>query len=60
MEADGRVQLVVALEVAGEPIRGTVRVGAAPPVAFSGWLELMSVFELARASAAPTAQVRSG
>ena len=56
---DGRVHLDVALDVAGDAICGTVCDGVLPPVAFSGWLELMSVFEIARANAAG-AQARSG
>ena len=61
MDADGRVHLDVALEVAGEAIRGTVGDGVRPPVEFTGWLELMSVFELARANAAKVqARARSG
>jgi len=51
MEADGRIHLDVALEVDGEAIRGTVSDGVSPAVQFSGWLELMSVFELARCAA---------
>lgn len=51
MAADERVHLDVALEVDGETIRGTVFDGVSPPVAFSGWLELMSAFELARCAA---------
>lgn len=51
MAADDRVHLDVALEVEGESIRGTVSDGVAPAVEFSGWLELMSVFELARSKA---------
>lgn len=53
---DGRVHLDVALDVAGDAIRGTVSDGASPAVEFSGWLELMSVFELARSK--PTSAAR--
>ena len=56
---DGRVHLDVALDVAGDAIRGTVCDGVLPAVEFTGWLELMSLFELARANAAK-AQARSG
>ena len=59
MDADGRLHLDVALDVHGEAIRGTVSDGASPAIEFSGWLELMSVFERARANAAE-AQARSG
>jgi len=59
MDADGRVHLDVALEIEGEAIRGTVCAGVLPTVEFSGWLELMSVFEIARANAAKW-QARSG
>ena len=52
MDADGRVHLDVALDIAGEAIRGTVSDRVSPAVEFSGWLELMSVFELARSNAA--------
>lgn len=54
---DGRVHLAVELEVDGEAIRGTVSDGIPPAVRFSGWLELMSVFEIARSNA--KAQARS-
>lgn len=58
MGADGRVHLDVALDVDGEAIRGTVSDGVSPAVQFSGWLELMSVFEIARSNA--KARARSG
>ena len=48
---DGRVHLDVALDVAGDAIRGTVCDGASAAVEFSGWLELMSLFEVARSHA---------
>jgi hypothetical protein len=49
MDADRRrLHLDVALEVEGEAIRGTVSDGSSPPREFSGWLELMSAFEIAR------------
>lgn len=51
MVADAHVHLDVALELDGETIRGTVSDGVSPAVAFSGWLELMSVFEIARSKA---------
>ena len=56
MDADGRVHLEVALEIEGEAIRGTVSAGVMPTVEFSGWLELMSVFEIARSKAKSTAR----
>ena len=59
MDADNRVHLAVALDVEGEAIRGTVSDGVSPAVEFSGWLELMSAFEIARANAA-AARARSG
>ena len=58
MDADGRVHLDVALEIEGEAIRGTVSAAVFPTVEFSGWLELMSAFEIARSNA--QAQARSG
>lgn len=54
---DGRVHLDVALDVAGEAIRGTVCDGVLPAEPFDGWLELMSLFEIARSNA--KAQARS-
>lgn len=51
MDADGRVHLDVAFEVDAEAIRGTVCDGVSPAVEFSGWLEFMSAFEIARANA---------
>ncbi len=51
MDADDRVHLDVALEVAGDAIRGTVAQGDSPAREFSGWLELMSAFETARSTA---------
>ena len=45
------MHLAVALDVEGEAIRGTVCDGVSPAVEFSGWLELMSVFEIARSNA---------
>lgn len=52
MDADGRrLHLDVALEVEGEAIRGTVSDGVVAPREFSGWLELMSAFEIARSNA---------
>ena len=56
MDADGRVHLDVALEIEGEAIRGTVSDGVLPAFAFSGWLELMSVFETARSKAKSNAR----
>ena len=51
---DGRVHLRVSLDVAGDVIRGTVSDGVLPAVEFNGWLELMSVFEIARSKAMST------
>ena len=50
MDADRRLHLDVALEVEGEAIRGTVSDGVMAPREFSGWLELMSAFEIARST----------
>ena len=46
----GRVRVVVVLEHRGDPIRGTLDDGVGS-VRFSGWLELMSAFDIARARA---------
>jgi len=51
MPDDTRIHLDVALEPGGDTIRGTVGDGAGPAVEFSGWLELMSAFDTARARA---------
>ncbi|MEA2142527.1 MAG: hypothetical protein QOI64_957 [Solirubrobacteraceae bacterium] len=51
MAADDRVYLHIALEPDGEVISGTVCTGDSGRLEFSGWLELMSVFEGARATA---------
>ena len=51
MAVDDRVHLDVALELGGETIRGTLSDGVSPPLEFSGWLELMSAFEVARSEA---------
>jgi hypothetical protein len=48
MLADDRLHVTVELEPAGDPICGTLADGAGPPIAFSGWLELMSGFETIR------------
>lgn len=50
------MHLDVALEIEGEAIRGTVSAGVFPTVEFSGWLELMSLFEIARSKAKSTAR----
>jgi len=53
--ADGRrVQLNVALDCSDETIKGTVDDGTRPPVAFAGWLELMSLFDTVCAAARGT------
>jgi hypothetical protein len=48
---DARVHLDVALERGGDQIRGTVDDGDGRLREFSGWLELMSAFDSARARA---------
>jgi hypothetical protein len=50
-----RVHLDVELELGGATIHGTVDDAAGPPVAFSGWLELMSAFEIVCARVTATA-----
>ncbi|MEA2193068.1 MAG: hypothetical protein QOI73_3189 [Solirubrobacteraceae bacterium] len=45
MSAQTRVSVAVELDVSSEPIHGTLDDGAGAPIAFSGWLELMSGFE---------------
>jgi hypothetical protein len=45
MSAEARVSVAVELDVSSEPIHGTLDDGAGAPIAFSGWLELMSGFE---------------
>ena len=60
MVADDRVHLGVALEPDGEPIRGTVCDGDCARLEFSGWLELMSVLETARAAARAKATTTDG
>jgi hypothetical protein len=45
MSAETRVSVAVELDVSSEPIHGTLDDGAGAPIAFSGWLELMSGFE---------------
>jgi hypothetical protein len=54
--ADGpHLHLAVAIEQDGDPIRGTLDDGAGTTIEFTGWLELMSAFDTARARApAPT------
>lgn len=59
MNDDARVHLEVALEVDGHSIRGTVADGVSPPHEFSGWLELMSAFEIARAKAKADARANA-
>ena len=59
MAADDRVHLDVALEREGEAIRGTVSAGDCPPFEFSGWLELMSAFDIARSKAAKASEPQS-
>lgn len=50
------MHLDVALEIEGDAIRGAVSDGVLPAVEFSGWLELMSVFEIARSQATSNAR----
>jgi len=51
MTAAAPVHVAVELEATGDPISGTLRHAAGPPVAFTGWLELMSGFETIREQA---------
>jgi hypothetical protein len=53
MSAEARVSVAVELDVSSEPIHGTLDDGAGKPIAFSGWLELMSGFETVCERAAP-------
>jgi hypothetical protein len=46
------LRLTVDLEIASEPIRGSVDDGTGSVIDFAGWLELMSAFERATAKAA--------
>lgn len=50
-----QLHLAVAVEQHGEPIRGTLDDGAGTRIEFTGWLELMSAFDTARARAAGAA-----
>jgi hypothetical protein len=57
------VHVDVALELGGEAIRGTIDDATRAPVAFSGWLELMSAFDIVcarAAAAAPGAEPAAG
>lgn len=45
------VHLEVAVERDAEPIRGTLDDGVGAAIEFTGWLELMSAFDTARARA---------
>ncbi len=47
MSEDGRVHLEVALEPDLQTIQGTIDDGVRPVIRFTGWLELMSAFEIA-------------
>jgi len=50
MDDDRYLHLDVALERGGgDTIRGTVGDRGGPATAFTGWLELMSMFDIARA-----------
>jgi len=51
MTDDGLVHLEIALEQAGEPIHGILTDATGTTIEFTGWLELMSAFDTARASA---------
>lgn len=46
-----RLHLAISLELDDDTIRGTVHDGVGPVVEFTGWLELMSAFDTARARA---------
>jgi hypothetical protein len=46
-----RLRVEVAVERDAEPIRGTLEDGVGGPIEFTGWLELMSAFDSARARA---------
>ena len=48
MTDDQLLHLEVAIEPAGEPIRGMLSDGTGSAIEFTGWLELMSAFENAR------------
>lgn len=50
-----RVHLDVAVDPDSEPIRGTLDDGRGATIEFSGWLELMSAFDTARARASGAA-----
>ncbi|MDQ3678371.1 MAG: hypothetical protein M3401_16495 [Actinomycetota bacterium] len=52
--ADDHVRLEVAVEQDSEPIRGTLHDGFGTTIQFTGWLELMSAFDTARATATGT------
>ena len=55
------LRLTVDLDIASEPIRGSVDDGTGSVIDFAGWLELMSAFERAAAKAAvDTDQPRGG
>jgi hypothetical protein len=45
------LHLEVAVQRDSEPIRGTLDDGLVPTIEFTGWLELMSAFDTARARA---------
>ncbi len=46
MSAEERVSVTVELDADADPICGTLLDAAGPPIEFSGWLELMSGFEI--------------
>lgn len=45
------VSMTVEVDVATDPISGSLRDGSGPPIAFAGWLELMSAIDTACARA---------
>jgi hypothetical protein len=47
MTSSTRVRLIVELDVDAERIAGSVALPGCSPVAFSGWMELMSILDAA-------------
>lgn len=54
MTDDQLLHLTVAVEQASEPIHGILNDGVGTTIEFTGWLELMSAFDTARARAPAT------
>jgi hypothetical protein len=52
MDDTGRVTIVVSLDLAAEPIHGSIDDGSSASVEFTGWLELMSAIRTLQAQAA--------